>query len=137
MSAVTALLQTPVGFLVDRYGARRFLVGGTLLMTLTMATMGLGHPVLANPGAARRVSGIGNSVIHPADYAILTGSIDKKHMGRCFGLHTLSGNLGLAMGPPVAAMLVAAVGWRATPIVVVGLIGIPPRLPPSCCKAAS
>src|SRR5579863_3673594 len=41
MSATTALLQTPVGFLVDRYGARVFLVGGTLLMTLSIATMSL------------------------------------------------------------------------------------------------
>src|SRR5437762_8120837 len=31
MSCATGLLQTPVGFLVDRYGARSFLVGGTLL----------------------------------------------------------------------------------------------------------
>src|SRR5258708_39568506 len=41
MSGATALLQTPVGFLVDRFGARRFLVGGTLLMTLAIAGMGL------------------------------------------------------------------------------------------------
>src|SRR5262252_1773420 len=38
MSASTALLQTPVGFLVDKYGARPFLVGGTLLMSLSIAT---------------------------------------------------------------------------------------------------
>src|SRR5947209_7036435 len=40
MSGTTGLLQTPVGFLVDRYGARPFLVGGTLLMTLSVAAMG-------------------------------------------------------------------------------------------------
>src|SRR5215470_6283351 len=40
MSATAALLQTPMGFLVDRYGARPFLVGGTLLMTLSIAAMG-------------------------------------------------------------------------------------------------
>src|SRR5579875_1534175 len=67
MSGVTALLQTPVGFLVDRHGARRFLVGGTLLMTLAMAGMALATAfwqvlVLA------LISGIGNSVIHPVDY---------------------------------------------------------------------
>jgi nitrate/nitrite transporter NarK len=39
MSAVTAALQTPVGFLVDRYGARPFLVGGVLLMALSIAAM--------------------------------------------------------------------------------------------------
>ena len=40
MSATAAVMQTPMGFLVDRYGARPFLVGGTLLMTLSMAAMG-------------------------------------------------------------------------------------------------
>src|SRR5258708_21109696 len=37
MSAATAVLQTPVGFLVDKYGARIFLVGGALLMSLSIA----------------------------------------------------------------------------------------------------
>src|SRR6185437_12401086 len=41
MSAAAALMQTPMGFLVDRYGARPFLIGGTLLMTLSVAAMGL------------------------------------------------------------------------------------------------
>src|SRR5208283_6043305 len=76
MSGITALLQTPVGFLVDRHGARRFLVGGTLVMTLTIAAMGLATSFWQILLLAA-LSGVGNSVIHPADYAILTGSVDK------------------------------------------------------------
>src|SRR5215470_8322937 len=41
MSATAAAMQTPMGFLVDRDGARPFLVGGTLMMTLSIAAMGL------------------------------------------------------------------------------------------------
>ena len=41
MSGTTAIVQTPIGFLVDRFGARRFLIGGTLAMTLSIAAMGL------------------------------------------------------------------------------------------------
>src|SRR5438128_12517094 len=41
MSGTTALLQTPVGFLVDRHGSRAFLIGGALLMSLSIAAMGL------------------------------------------------------------------------------------------------
>src|ERR1039458_4865841 len=41
MSGTTAVLQTLAGFLVDRYGARPFLVGGALLMSASMAAMGL------------------------------------------------------------------------------------------------
>src|SRR6266478_2882293 len=40
MSATAAVMQTPMGFLVDRYGARPFLIGGTLIMTLSMSAMG-------------------------------------------------------------------------------------------------
>jgi FSR family fosmidomycin resistance protein-like MFS transporter len=123
MSGTTALLQTPVGFLVDRHGARPFLAGGALLMSLSIAAMGLATQfwqvlVLAT------LSGVGNSVIHPADYAILSGSVDQTRMGRSFALHTFSGNLGFSAGPPVAAFLMALVGWRAT-LLIVGLAGVP------------
>ena len=123
MSGTTAILQTPVGFLVDRHGARPFLVGGTLLMSLSLAAMGLATSfwqilILAT------LSGVGNSVIHPADYAILSGSVDKERMGRSFALHTFSGNLGFSAGPPAAALLMAAIGWRGA-LVTVGLLGLP------------
>jgi MFS family permease len=123
MSGTTAILQTPVGFLVDRHGARRFLVGGALLMSLAIAAMGLATAfwqilVLA------MLSGVGNSVIHPADYAILSGSVDKDRMGRSFALHTFSGNLGFSAGAPVIALLMVAIGWRAS-LLLVGLVGVP------------
>ena len=121
MSGTTALLQTPVGFLVDRHGARRFLIGGALLMSLAITAMGFATAywqilVLAV------ASGIGNSVFHPADYAI--GSIEKERMGRAFALHTFSGNLGFSAGPPVSALLMALIGWRET-LILLGILGIP------------
>ena len=123
MSGITALLQTPVGFLVDRHGARRFLVGGTLLMTLAMAAMGLATSFWQILLLAA-LSGVGNSVIHPADYAILSGSVDKSRMGRSFAIHTFNGNLGFALGPPVIIALANAMGWREA-LVVVGMVGVP------------
>jgi FSR family fosmidomycin resistance protein-like MFS transporter len=123
MSGTTALLQTPLGFLVDRYGARRFLIGGALLMSLCVSAMGFATSfwqiLLLAP-----LSGMGNSVFHPCDYAILSGSVDKDRMGRAFALHTFSGNLGFAAAPPIMALLVVTMGWRAS-LVTVGLLGIP------------
>ena len=123
MAGASATLQTPVGFLVDRYGARPFLIGGALLMSLCITTMGLATSfwqilVLAP------LSGMGNSVFHPADYAILSGSVDKDRMGRAFALHTFSGNLGFAAAPPVMALLATTLGWRAS-LIMVGLLGVP------------
>ena len=123
MSGAAAVFQTPVGFLVDRYGARRFLIGGALLMSLCITTMGFATAfwqilVLAP------LSGLGNSVFHPADYSILSGSVDKDRMGRSFALHTFSGNLGFAAAPPVMALLLVLIGWRGS-LILVGLLGIP------------
>ena len=123
MSATTALLQTPVGFLVDRHGARLFLIGGALLMSLSIAAMGLAANFWQILLLAT-LSGIGNSVIHPADYAIISGSVDKDRMGRAFALHTFSGNLGFSSAPPVIAVLTLAIGWRAS-LILVGLLGVP------------
>jgi MFS transporter, FSR family, fosmidomycin resistance protein len=123
MSGTTALLQTPVGFLVDRHGARPYLVGGALLMSLSVAAMGLATSFWQILALAT-LSGVGNSVIHPADYAILSGSVDRDRMGRSFALHTFSGNLGFASGPPVMALLIVAIGWRSG-LILVGLLGLP------------
>jgi FSR family fosmidomycin resistance protein-like MFS transporter len=123
MSGTTALLQTPVGFLVDKHGARPFLVGGTLLMALSISAMAFAPGIWAIWLLAI-LSGVGNSVIHPADYAILAGSIGKDRMGRAFALHTFTGNLGFALAPPVVAVLAELMGWRGA-LLLVGLLGVP------------
>ena len=125
MSGVTALLQTPVGFLVDRHGARPFLVGGTLLMALSISAMALAPNYWVILGLAI-LSGVGNSVIHPADYAILGSSIGEKRMGRAFAMHTFTGNLGFAAAPLVLGMMTQSLGlgWRPT-LLALGLLGVP------------
>ena len=123
MSGTTALLQTPVGFAVDRYGARPFLVGGTLIMALAISAMAFAPGVWALWLLAI-LSGVGNSVIHPADYAILAGSIRQERMGRAFAMHTFTGNLGFALAPPIIALLMTVMGWREA-LLLVGLLGVP------------
>ncbi|HEU0215311.1 MAG TPA: MFS transporter [Stellaceae bacterium] len=126
MSGTTALVQTPIGFLVDRYGARSFLIGGTLLMTLAVALMGLATQFWQIVALAM-LSGLGNAVFHPADYAILSGSISPEKIGRSFAIHTFTGHVGFASAPPVTAALIWLIGWRGA-LLTVGLIGIPVTL---------
>jgi MFS transporter, FSR family, fosmidomycin resistance protein len=123
MSAAAALMQTPMGFLVDRYGARPFLIGGTLLMTLSIAAMGLATAYWQVVGLAL-LSGVGNSVIHPADYAILSGSVDRTKLGRSFAFHAFVGHVGFAAAPPATAALMLLLGWRGA-LMFVGLLGLP------------
>ena len=123
MSATAGLMQTPMGFLVDRYGARPFLVAGTLLMTLSMAAVGFATAYWQVVVLAL-LSGVGNSVFHPADYAILSGSIDATRLGRSFAFHTFTGNIGFAAAPPATAALMLVLGWRGA-LIFIGLLGLP------------
>src|SRR5437762_13054261 len=99
MAGAAAVMQTPMGFLVDRYGARLFLVGGTLLMTLSIATMGLATAYWQVVGLAL-LSEMANSFIHPANYAILSATVHRAPLGRSFAIHTSACHGGLAAPPP-------------------------------------
>src|SRR5438105_1255915 len=110
MSGTTAVVQAPIGFLVDRYGARRFLVGGTLLMTLSIAAMSFATAYWQIALLAM-LSGLGNSVIHPADYAILSGSVDPARIGRAFSLHSFVGHVGFSAAPTLTAAPLRLMGW--------------------------
>ena len=70
------------------------------------------------------LSGVGNSVFHPADYAILSGSIDPTRLGRSFAFHTFTGNIGFAAAPPATAALMLLLGWRGA-LLFIGLLGLP------------
>lgn len=123
MAGVQALAQTPVGILVDRYGARPFLIGGALLMALSISAMGLASSYWQIAGLAL-LSGLGNSVFHPVDYAILSGSVSRERIGRAYAFHTFCGYIGFAAAPPVTTALMLWIGWRES-LVILGLLGVP------------
>jgi len=123
MSAMGAVMQTPYGFLVDKFGARRFLVINTLVMGISVSLMGVATAywqILVLAG----ISGLANAVYHPADYTILSASIRQEKMGQAFAIHTFTGNAGFALAPPVVAVLASFFGWREA-LIVVGLVSVP------------
>lgn len=122
LSLASAIVQLPAGFFFDRYGALGILVLGLILRSLSVLLMGLASSygmllVLAV------LAGVGNSVFHPADYAILSARVRGAWLGRAFSLHTFAGHLGWALAPVVMVGLAAAWGWRAG-LVAVGLAGL-------------
>ncbi len=92
----TGVLQTPMGLLVDRIGARRVLIGGMFLSAAPLMLVGMVES-LWSIVAVFLLSGIGNSVFHPADYTILNASIDETRLGRAFSLHTFGGLAGFSL----------------------------------------
>ncbi len=117
MNVASAVCQVPAGILVDRFGARLILIGGLVLMGGSVLLMGFA------PGYAAMLflvvcSGAGNSVFHPADYSILSHSVDPKRLGRAFALHTFMGQVGFTIAPTVMIALTALWGWRAALVIV-------------------
>ena len=122
MAVSAALVQVPMGFLVDRYGGRGLLIAGLMLSGLGIIGVGFA-PDFGSVLALMVLLGIGDSVVHPADYAILNKTVDPKYMGRAFSVHTFTGQLGFAAAPAVILVLSSTIGWRNA-LVVTGLCGI-------------
>jgi MFS family permease len=111
MAFTSAAIQAPVGALVDRIGAYRPLVIGVLVQSAAMLAMGFaGSYIMLMLLAA--IAGLGNSVYHPADYAIMSARLNPERMGRAFSIHTFSGHVGWAVAPSAIALLAASGGWR-------------------------
>ncbi len=110
-NVITALLQTPAGFLVDRVGARVPLIGGLALGAAAVAVAALVDSFWVFV-AMFAVAGLANTVYHPADYTILSHRVSPERMGHAFSVHTFAGMLGGAAAPGTLLLMQAFVGWR-------------------------
>ena len=120
--ALSAVAQVPMGFLVDRIGARIVLTTGLVIMAVCIGLMGFAATywqVLI----LFTIAGLGHSVFHPADYAILNASIEPSRIGRAFSIHTFSGHLGSALAPASVIFIATAWNWRAA-LFIAGAMGL-------------
>ena len=108
---ISAAMQTPAGFLVDRVSARAMLVGGLLLGAgaLALASFAPGFWLFVASFAAL---GLANAVYHPADYALLSHRVSAPSMSRAYSIHTFAGMLGSAVAPASLLFLAERFGWR-------------------------
>jgi FSR family fosmidomycin resistance protein-like MFS transporter len=113
---IGGLIRAPVGFLVDRFGARKLLLMGLGLNAVSIGLIGVADSYWILLSLAV-LAGIGNSVFHPADYAIMSGTVSEAKVGRAFGIHTFSGFLGGAVAPVTMGLLAAFWDWRFALIV--------------------
>jgi MFS family permease len=111
LNLATAAAQVPAGFLTDRIGARALLLAGVALMGAATALQGLSasYPMML---VLVVLAGIGNSVVHPTDYVIMSASIEPHWLARAFSIHTFAGNVGFVFAPMTMVALAAVVGWR-------------------------
>lgn len=99
-NVVSALVQAPLGFMVDRVGAKAILIGALIVGSLSFALLGI-WPTFPMLLFVMCTAGLANGVYHPADYALLSQSMEPERMGRAFSIHTFAGFTGAALAPPV------------------------------------
>jgi MFS transporter, FSR family, fosmidomycin resistance protein len=109
---VSAVLQTPAGFLVDRIGAPYVLIAG-LIVGAGGVTLAASLPSYWALVAGFAIAGLANTVYHPADYAILSRRIAGSRVGQAFSIHSCCGMLGSAAAPTAMLFLAEHWGWRA------------------------
>ncbi len=127
--AVSGFGQTLAGFAVDRYGARPILAGGLAVLGIALALVSVAHSFTLFAVIAA-LGGAGNSVFHPADFALLNASVHQSRLGRAFSIHGLGGSLGWAAAPamyfldqhfgPSVAVLIGAVPGLVLSVLVFG-----------------
>jgi FSR family fosmidomycin resistance protein-like MFS transporter len=119
---VSGVCQTLAGFAVDRFGARRALIAGLALCSggVLLAGLAQAYPMLL---LAALVAGVGNSVFHPADFAILNARVDSARLGYAFSFHGIGGNLGWALAPLFCIGISGAYGWH-TALIAAAALGI-------------
>lgn len=116
----------PGGLLVDRFGSQA-------LISACLAGMGLSFLALSlSPGVvgvtvALAFWGGAASVYHPAGLTLISNGVQER--GRGFAYHGMAGNIGIAGGPLVTAVLLLAFDWRivavvlAIPALVAAIVG--------------
>jgi MFS family permease len=125
--AVSAVVQTASGFVVDRVGARPVLFAGLAFLgsaaLLLSASSGYAALLL---GAG--VAGLGNGVFHPADFTLLNKHVSQPRLGHAFSVHGISGNLGWAAAPVFLVTIANLATWRvalaAASIVAFGVLAV-------------
>ena len=124
---ISGLVQTPMGYAVDRFGARRVLVAGLVLGGGAYISVGAfpSYPWIL---CAMALLGIANAVYHPADYAILGAVIEPSRLGKAFSIHTFAGFLGSAIAPVLMLLGAQAFGFR-TAIAAAGALGLAVAIP--------
>ena len=114
--------QVAAGFVVDRFGARNLLIIGAGLLSGAFFLLAF-FPNYWVAMALLLIAGLGNSVFHPADFAIFQASVRPGALGRAYGMHGFAGNVGYMLAPLLMGGLAAAFGWQVA-IIVAGTAGL-------------
>lgn len=99
----------PGGILVDRFGSQELVTACLVGMGASFLLLSLAPNVLTIMGALC-VWGLAASVYHPAGLSLISTGVEERGTG--FAYHGMAGNLGIALGPLLTAVLLLFFEWR-------------------------
>ena len=108
----------PGGIVVDRIGSRRLIAACLLGMGGAYVLLGLAPNMLV-VALALVLWGVSASVYHPAGLSLITNGTQDR--GTVLAYHGIAGNLGIGLGPLLAAIALVFLDWRTLSIA----LGIP------------
>ncbi|RUT24885.1 MFS transporter [Asaia sp. W19] len=116
-----ALMQVPVGWMIDRFGVRRCLAGSVLWWSVFTAASAFitGLPSLL---AARLMLGVGEAGALPGFAKVVFNWFPRRERGFASSIFDSGSRVGSALALPLVAWLVAVVGWRQS-FIWTGLLG--------------
>ena len=100
-----------VGRFADMWGRKLLYVYGFLIFTLASVLCGLA-PNLASLCGFRALQAVGAAMLQANSLAIIVLVVPGRALGRAIGLQGTAQALGLALGPTIGGLLLAAGGWR-------------------------
>lgn len=107
-----AALQTPAGWIIDRFGVKwPYAIAFLIWSVVSAATAFVG--TLGGLIAVRILLGIGESVVTPASMRYIRTNFAEKERGLAIGIYMSGTKYGPALGAPLAAYLVSGYGWQS------------------------
>ena len=111
---VFAALLLSMGYLGDRFGARKVYLGGMALFALASLGCGLSSNV-AWLVVGRAAQGLGAAAMLPSSLALLSHATAHAPAlrARAIGWWTAAGSIAIAAGPIIGGLLLGVAGWRS------------------------
>jgi MFS family permease len=107
-----SILQIPVGWFAERYGAQRILGAGLALWACATMLVGVVHSFAALL-ALRLLLGIGESAGFPAASKLLVSVVPVGRLATANGIVAFAYQLGPAVGAYCGGLIMVHYGWRA------------------------
>lgn len=126
-SVVSAAVLLPVGRAADRWGRRRFLVGGLVVFGLgELLTATMSRPELTI--VARGLTGLGTAAVLPISLAVLVSAFPREERARAVAVWATTVSVSASVAGLASGQLATSVSWRVMPVIL-GVLALALALP--------